>query len=246
MTTRNVLTYGNTKTAKGEASGYLTGILHLAPGDLSGAQVCPKASAGCLAACLNTAGRGRPNTPIGDSIQKARIAKTRWLFDDRSSFMQALVWSIGATVRKAKREGMTPCIRLNGTSDLPFEKFKCVRDGIEYRNPMEAFPDVQFYDYTKIPARALKWARGDMPSNYHVTFSASESNDDASRMVAMAGGNVAVVFDAIPAAYYGRKVIDGVSTDLRFLDPVGVIVGLEAKGEAKHDDSGFVKRVAVA
>jgi len=64
--------------------------------------------------------------------------------------------------------------------------------------------------------------------------------------VAMAGGNVAVVFDQIPTAYYGREVIDGVSTDLRFLDPFGVIVGLEAKGEAKHDNSGFVKRVAVA
>jgi len=241
MATRNVLTYGNTKTAKGEASGYLTGILHLAPGALSGAQVCPKASAGCLAACLNTAGRGR-----FDKIQQARIAKTRWLFDDRSSFMAALVKSIGATVRKAKREGMTPCIRLNGTSDLPWEKFKCVRDGVEYRNPMEAFPDVQFYDYTKIPARALKWARGDMPSNYHVTFSASESNDDASRMVAMAGGNVAVVFDQIPAAYYGRSVVDGDNSDLRFLDPVGVIVGLKAKGDAKLDNSGFVKRVAVA
>jgi len=241
MTTRNVLTYGNTKTAKGEASGYLTGILHLAPGALSGAQVCPKASDGCLAACLNTAGRGR-----FDKIQQARIAKTRWLFDDQSSFMVALVKSIGATVRKAEREGMTPCIRLNGTSDLPFEKFKCVRDGVEYRNPMEAFPDVQFYDYTKIPARALKWARGDMPANYHVTFSASESNDDASRMVAMSGGNVAVVFDQIPTAYYGRSVVDGDNSDLRFLDPVGVIVGLKAKGDAKLDDSGFVKRVAVA
>jgi len=241
MATRNVLTYGNTKTAKGEASGYLTGILHLAPGALSGAQVCPKASAGCLAACLNTAGRGR-----FDKIQQARIAKTRWLFDDRSSFMEALVKSVGATVRKAQREGMIPCIRLNGTSDLPWEKFKCVRDGVEYRNPMEAFPDVQFYDYTKIPARALKWARGDMPSNYHVTFSASESNDDQSRMVAMAGGNVAVVFDQIPTAYYGRSVVDGDNSDLRFLDPVGVIVGLKAKGDAKLDDSGFVKRVAAA
>jgi hypothetical protein len=160
--------------------------------------------------------------------------------------MQALVKSIEATIRKAEREDMTPCIRLNGTSDLPWEKFKCVRDGIEYRNPMEAFPDVQFYDYTKIPARALKWVRGDMPANYHVTFSASESNDDASRMVAMAGGNVAVVFDQIPADYYGRNVVDGDDSDLRFLDPVGVIVGLKAKGEAKRDDSGFVKRVAVA
>ena len=241
MATRNLLTYGNTKTAKGEASGYLTGILHLAPGNLAGVQVCPKASAGCLAACLNTAGRGR-----FDKIQKARINKTRWLFDDRKGFMAALVKSIEATIRKAEREGMTPCIRLNGTSDLPWEKFKCERDGIEYPNPMEAFPNVQFYDYTKIAARALKWARGDMPGNYHVTFSASESNDDKARMVALAGGNVAVVFDRLPTVYHCRKVVDGDNSDLRFLDPVGVVVGLKAKGDAKKDQSGFVKRVEVA
>jgi len=239
MTTRNVLTYGNTKTAKGEASGYLTGILHLAPGDIAGAQVCPKASEGCLAACLNTAGRGR-----FDKIQQARINKTRWLFDDRSGFMAALVKSITATVRKAQREGLTPTIRLNGTSDLPWEKFKCVRDGVEYRSPMHAFPEVQFYDYTKIPARAIKWAEGRMPSNYHVTFSASEDNESACRMVSMAGGNVAVVFDQIPGDWYGRKVVNGDETDLRFLDPAGVVVGLKAKGEAKHDNSGFVRKVA--
>jgi len=239
MTTRNVLTYGNTKTAKGEASGYLTGILHLAPGAISGAQVCPKASAGCLAACLNTAGRGR-----FDKIQQARIAKTRWLFDDRSGFMQALVWSIKATIRKAQREGMTPTIRLNGTSDLPWEKFRCIRDGVEYRNPMQAFPDVQFYDYTKIPARAIKCANGEMPANYHLTFSASEDNENACRMVSMAGGNVAVVFDKIPGVWYGQKVVNGDETDLRFLDPAGVVVGLKAKGEAKHDNSGFVRKVA--
>jgi len=239
MATRNVLTYGNTKTAKGEASGYLTGILHLAPGKLAGIEVCPMASAGCLAACLNTAGRGWV-----DKIQQARINKTRWLFDDRKGFMQALVWSIEATIRKAEREGMVPTIRLNGTSDLPWEKFKCIRNGVEYRNPMAAFPEVQFYDYTKIPARAIKWAERRMPTNYHVTFSASEDNESACRMVSMAGGNVAVVFDTIPDNWYGRKVVNGDETDLRFLDPAGVVVGLKAKGEAKHDNSGFVRKVA--
>lgn len=239
MANRNILTYGNTKTAKGEASGYLTGILHLAPGDISGTQVCPMASAGCLAACLNTAGRGR-----FDKIQQARIAKTRWLFDSPSSFMQALVWSIAATVRKANREGLTPTIRLNGTSDLPWEKFKCERDGVQYRNVMEAFPDVQFYDYTKIAKRAIKWAQGGMPANYHLTFSASESNDTAVSQVAAAGGNVAVVFDGMPDQYAGAPVVDGDASDLRFLDPTGVVVGLKAKGDAKRDTSGFVKRVA--
>lgn len=239
MTNRNVLSIGNTKTAKGEKAGYLTGILHLAPGALSGHQVCSMASTGCLAACLNTAGRGR-----FDKIQQARIAKTRWLFDDRAGFMAALVWSIEALIRKGNREGLTPVVRLNGTSDLPWEKFRCVRGGVEFRNAFEAFPEIQFYDYTKIPARALKWAAGNMPANYHVTFSASESNDVAVRQVASSGGNVAVVFDGMPAEYAGRPVVDGDDTDLRFLDPKGVVVGLKAKGEAKRDTSGFVKRVA--
>ena len=239
MANRNILSIGNTKTAKGESKGYMTGILHLAPGNIAGIQVCPKASAGCLAACLNTAGRGR-----FDKIQQARINKTRWLFDDRAGFMRALVWSIEALIRKAEREGMIPVVRLNGTSDLPFEKFKCERDGVEYRNPMKAFPEIQFYDYTKIAQRAIKWAEGSMPANYHLTFSASEDNDSACRMVSMAGGNVAVVFDQIPADWYGRKVVNGDETDLRFLDPAGVVVGLKAKGDAKHDNSGFVRKVA--
>lgn len=239
MTNRNILSIGNTKTAKGESKGYMTGILHLAPGNISGIQVCPKASAGCLAACLNTAGRGR-----FDKIQQARINKTRWLFDDRAGFMRALVWSIEALIRKAEREGMIPVVRLNGTSDLPFEKFRCERNGVEYRNPMEAFPEIQFYDYTKIAQRAIKWADGNMPTNYHLTFSAAENNDSACRMVSMAGGNVAVVFDHIPADWYGRKVVNGDETDLRFLDPAGVVVGLKAKGEAKKDNSGFVRKVA--
>jgi len=109
---------------------------------------------------------------------------------------------------------------------------------------MEAFPDVQFYDYTKITKRAIKWAQGDMPANYHLTFSASESNDTAVAQVAAAGGNVAVVFDGMPNTYAGAPVVDGDASDLRFLDPDGVVVGLKAKGDAKKDDSGFVKRVA--
>jgi hypothetical protein len=38
-------------------------------------------------------------------------------------------------------------------------------------------------------------------------------------------------------------VFNGDESDLRFLDPQGVIVGLYAKGKAKKDTSGFVKMV---
>ena len=53
-----LLSVGNPKTLKGMAQGYNTYILHLAPFTLSGRNTCPKATAGCAAACLNTAGRG--------------------------------------------------------------------------------------------------------------------------------------------------------------------------------------------
>jgi hypothetical protein len=215
-----LLTLGNTKTVKGEAMGYQTYIMHLAPSTLSGYQTCPMASEGCASACLNTAGRGRFT-----AIQEARIRKTKWFFEDRESFMIQLVKDIYAAIRKAKREGFTPVFRLNGTSDIRWETVAV----LGYRNVMDLFPQVQFYDYTKLPNRR------NIPANYHLTFSRSESNEH----LIPQGMNVAVVFDSLPDMWMGRKVIDGTETDLRFLDEQGVVVGLVAKGKAKKDTSGF-------
>ena len=220
-----LLTIGNTKTTKGEAKGYLTFIMHLAPSTLSGYNTCPMASAGCASACLNTAGRGRFT-----ATQEARIRKTRWFFEDRDGFMVQLVKDIQAAIRKADREGMTPVFRLNGTSDIRWESVAV--EG--FRNVMEMFPNTQFYDYTKLTNRR------DIPANYHLTFSRSETNEiDALRMLTEQGMNVAVVFDTLPEKWAGVKVIDGTETDLRFLDEKCVIVGLVAKGKAKKDTSGF-------
>ena len=215
-----LLTLGNTKTVKGEAMGYQTYIMHLAPSTLSGYQTCPMASEGCASACLNTAGRGRFT-----AIQEARIRKTRWFFEDRESFMAQLVKDIHAAIRKAGREGFVPVFRLNGTSDIRWETV--VVNG--FANIMVMFPQVQFYDYTKLPNRR------NVPSNYHLTFSRSESNEH----LIPQGMNVAVVFDSLPDVWMGRKVIDGTETDLRFLDEQNVVVGLLAKGKAKKDTGGF-------
>lgn len=227
-----LLTIGNTKTVKGEQYGYMTYIMHLAPSQLSGYQTCPMASAGCAAACLNTAGRGRFT-----KIQEARIKKTRWFFEDRETFMTQLVKDIQAAIREALRENMIPVFRLNGTSDLRWENIPISG----FRNIMEMFPSVQFYDYTKINNRR------DIPSNYHLTFSRSETNESVLPEVLDAGTNVAVVFNLVfnqlPESYMGRQVIDGTDSDLRFLDPKGVVVGLLAKGKAKKDSSGFVVNI---
>jgi len=226
-----LLTVGNTKTVKGEAMGYMTFIMHLAPSTLSGYNTCPMASAGCAAACLNTAGRGRFT-----AIQEARVRKTRWFFENRDTFMAQLVKDILAAIRKAGRENMVPVFRLNGTSDIRWET---VQVG-GFRNIMEMFPQVQFYDYTKLQNRR------NLPANYHLTFSRSEENYGQVDHMMQQGYNVAIVFDSLPSSYNGYKVIDGTETDLRFLDTPGVIVGLLAKGKAKKDLSGFTVQIGRA
>lgn len=226
------------KTVKGNSRGYLTGVLYLAPYNLSGRQVCPKASEGCAAACLNTAGRG-----VYDNVQQSRIAKTNRFFENRKAFIAELVRDIEALLRKAARERMIPVVRLNGTSDMPWEKFACVRNGVKYDSIMEAFPEINWYDYTKILNRHKALS---LP-NYHLTFSLSEDNDkDAVKALAQ-GYNVAVVMDVKrnepkPATWGGYPVIDGDETDLRFLDPKGgYIVALFPKGKARKDEMGFVR-----
>ena len=233
-----LLSTGNPKVLKGMAQGYNTYILHLAPADLSGYETCPKRTAGCSAACLNTAGRGGM-FKRGEStnvIQEARKRKTRMFFENRGAFMMDLVKDIKLAIKQSERLGLIPVFRLNGTSDIAFEKYT-----IDGKNIFQMFPDVQFYDYTKMLNRKVKH----LP-NYHLTFSAADGND-ADVLKALAQGmNVATVFglkktEPMPETYNGRTVFNGDESDLRFLDPRGVIVGLYAKGRAKKDESGFVK-----
>ena len=224
-----LLSVGNPKLMKGEKKGYLSFVLHLSPADVSGYETCPKRTAGCTAACLNTAGRGGMFKPGGtNTIQEARKRKTKMFFEQRDEFMAALEADIRLGIKQAEKKGMIPAFRLNGTSDLAWEKYGII----------QKFPEVQFYDYTKIRNRKV----ADIP-NYHLTFSKADGNDMDVRLVASTGMNVAVVFDKLPATYIGREVIDGDDTDLRFLDKKGVVVGLKAKGRARKDTSGFVVKV---
>lgn len=253
----DLLTIGNPKTLKGERKGYRTAVLHLAPHTLSGRNVCPSATAGCAAACLNTAGRGGMSTKgleivraeVGEAnaIQRARVRKTDEFFDARPEFMARLEAEVRRFVAKAKRDGFKPCVRLNGTSDIRFENIACP----SAPNLMLAFPRVQFYDYTKLANRR------NLPSNYHLTYSLAEGERNwRGHLVALENGmGVAVVLRgfgdsqhplAFPPKLWGRKLIDGDESDLRFRDPASVYVGLRAKGRAKLDASGFVKDWAEA
>lgn len=234
------LTTDNAKTSKGESLGFLTAILYLAPYNLSGRNVCSHASAGCAAACLFSAGMG-----AFQNVKDARIAKTHAFFADPKQFVEDLAKDISSAQRKAEREGLTLCVRLNGTADLPWENL----GGHTGVCLMARFPSISFYDYTKNPARARAYLAGKLPSNYSLTFSRSECNGETARELAQLGMNVAVVFSTkkgaeLPKEWAGVQVTDGDVSDLRFLDPVGSIVGLRSKGQAKKDESGFVVSVA--
>jgi hypothetical protein len=161
-------------------------------------------------------------------IQQARIRKTKMFFEARDAFMQQLEKDIQLGIKQAAKLGLTPVFRLNGTSDLAWEKYGII----------EKFPQVQFYDYTKVLGRKVSHLK-----NYHLTFSAADGNDADVQGAIQQGMNVAMVFDKLPAEYMGREVIDADDTDLRFLDAKNVIAGLKAKGRAKKDTTGFVRKV---
>jgi hypothetical protein len=229
-----LLSTANPKIQKGTKLGYLSFILHLAPSTLSGHNTCPKATKGCIAACLNTAGRGgmfkRGETT--NVIQKARIRKTNYFYDDRAGFMFDLMQDIKKGIRLANKLGLEPVFRLNGTSDLSWEKYEMT----EGKNVFDVFAGIQFYDYTKVLGRKVKHIE-----NYHLTFSKADGNDADVAKALEQGLSVVAVYDEIPAG-----VPSADETDLRFLDPKGTMLGLKAKGRAKKDYSGFVIRLKEA
>ena len=226
----------NAKTVKGQSEGYLTGILYMAPANLSGYNTCAMASmAQCDVACLNTAGLGG----VYSSIQLARINKAKLFFEDRPLFMHNIVLDIKKLIARAQKLGFTPLVRLNGTSDIKWENIPLTVDGIEHVNIMSVFPDIQFYDYTKIANRV------DLPANYDITFSYSGVLQ-YQKYVQIALANkmrIAVVFRSektIPDKFLGLPCVSGDNTDIRHIEAGNIIVALYAKGKAKKDNTGFV------
>jgi len=228
------------KTIKGNKKGFITAIQYLSPYTDSGVNLCANAkNAECYIACLKSAGR------MGMAFD-ARLNRTKLYLNDQAEYFRQLTKEITAFIKKASKKGLTPLIRLNGTSDIRWENIGFYSEGVYYRNIMEVFPDIQFYDYTKLPNRE-KSINGiqSFPENYDLTFSYSGAegykkfNDRALKD----GKRVAVVFDKlenIPVVFEGRRVISGDDTDVRHLDPKNTIVALYAKGKARKDQTGFV------
>lgn len=238
MSNYKLLTIGNPKTEKSVKYGYATAVLHLAPASLSGQNVCPQASAGCIAACLNTAGRGGifAAGATTNAIQEARIRRTQWLYSDRVSFLAALHADCVKFIRWCRANDLKPAFRFNGTSDLDWDGMASdITATLRHEGAAR-------YDYTKVANRAKR-----LSADYTATFSLSETNEATAAQWLANGGRVAVVFRTadLPATYtigsVTRPVVDGDAHDLQFLHPAGVIVGLKAKGRAKKDVSGFVR-----
>jgi hypothetical protein len=247
----------NAKTVKGQAKGYMTAVLYLAPYKVSGVNVCPMAEkAGCWRTCLNTAGRG--GMPVGgtftspggielpdNAIQRARIRRTRLWTSSKQEFLQLLHHEIELHLRGAARKKLTPTIRLNGTSDIQWERV-LLEDG---RTFFEHFPDVQFYDYTKIAKRLYDETR---PENYYLCLSGSaadwrykarclQAEKDGKSVVWVVRDEAAKQQWLHSSALTGLiMTVDGDEHDLRFLDPPGARVVLRAKGSAKKETNGFV------
>ena len=211
---------------------FKTSIMYALPAMQSGHNACSDAGV-CANACIDTTGR----MPM---VKAAREYRSNLFYDNRAKFGAKLIAETEDNIRRNDKKGLRTAERLNGTTDYAWEHIRF--DGLTMP---ERFPNVQFYDYTKSVKRARQHANGQMPSNYHVTFSRSELTPDSlvSELVE-SGQNVAVVFDAIPETWLGLEVINGDEHDLRFLDRSGVVVGLKAKGpKAKKDVAGFVVRL---
>lgn len=231
-----------------------TWILYLAPSKLNsfGKNICGSASRGCVDGCLTESGRGG-----FESIQATRQSKTNFFFASQEEFLANLYKDIvsatksnatlGIADQKFKLDSSTlRAMRLNGTSDLPWEVYFSKRfpDRKDFQltkdNPygfMSTLPQVMFYDYTKHVKRANQWLDNKdsgLAGNYHLTLSRSESNESDCIDFIKRGGTSAIVFmldydDDLPSTYRGIPVVDGDESDARFLDPQGVWIGLRWK-----------------
>lgn len=210
----------SSKIKKGLKYDEMTYILYLAPAKMSGYEVCPMRSAECTAACLNESGHNRIDIHE-NTINKARITKTKLFFEDRPFFMGWLIDEIRSAKKKAEAAGMRFSVRLNGTSDLSPEQFH-----LDGKNILEMFPEVQFYDYTKVYKRIQLTSKY---SNYDLTYSYSGNNILQCANALQDGTRVAMVFEELPESFLGYPVIDGDAYDMRYLDASDVIVGLKYK-----------------
>lgn len=214
----------SSKHEKAESYNELVYTIYLAPAKMSGYEVCPLRTVECTELCLNESGHNRMDAKR-NHINNSRINKTKLFFEDRELFVGWVISEITSAKKKAEKLGYRFSVRLNNTSDLNPEMFQIKING-KYKNVLELFPDVQFYDYTKIPNRIKLMEKY---PNYDLTFSYSGENMVDCLTMLKNNVRVAMVFNEVPTEYNGFEVIDGDKYDMRYKDPKNVIVGLKFK-----------------
>ena len=229
---KNLLSKGSTniKTAKNNIETY---ILYLAPHTQNSKKIniCPKASKGCAAACLFSAGRGKFSNVIA-----SRTNKTEYYLSDKKTFINQLSKELVKIAAKSIKQNKKIAIRLNGTSDQDFISIIKKYNNLDLLND-DQFKNLVFYDYTAILGKIKKYIN----TNYKLTLSRKEDNESDILQALQLGGNVAAVFSGdLPTTYKGFEVVDGDKSDLEMIYNKNVILGLKAKGDAKKDKSGFV------
>lgn len=246
-------TKNNPKVVKNTIVGQVvTYSISLLQGDLSGHEVCAAAlNSPCRALCLGYTGRckssilayGEEQSPV----VRARGRKTRLFFEDRDTFMNILRYELENAKTYAEKRDMFFSVRINCMSDLSPLAFRYKDNS---KNILEMYPDVQFYDYSKNFNRAKLMEKY---PNYDITFSYDGMNWDKCVDVLEKGYNVAVVFESpvMPISWRGYQVIDGISSDLRYLDEKGGKIvyllfhrpaGQYKNGRYERPDTPFVVR----
>jgi hypothetical protein len=237
-----LLTTESHKAKMGLDYGYLNAILYMSPGNISGYELCPDRTDGCFFPCLGVASGHAAIIKAGETtnaVLEARKARARWFMTGRVMFLKQLRNEIGLALKKARRLGLKLCVRLNGSTDIGWHGVRLENGNSIYQE----FPDIQFVEYTKSFSRMQAYLRGKMPPNVHMTFSWSGQNKEQCERVLALGGNVAVIFDHFPKRFMGYEVVNGDYSDLRHLDPKGVVVGLKPKGRRIwNDTTGFLVR----
>lgn len=228
----------NAKLRKSAGGEWLLFGLSMSPATTSGHQVCSSSTPGCRKACIFTSGNG--GYPI---VSRGRKGRALAWFQKREEFKKKLYEEMELAMKLAKRHKRNLGIRLNVFSDIMWER--------QFPEIIGDFGEVQFYDYTKHFERMMRFCRGEFPSNYYLTFSRSEKNEEECLRVLSSGRNVSVPFTInaamkpdikvpLPNTYLGYPVVNGENNDLRFLDPQGCVVGVKTKGMGFWDKTGFV------
>lgn len=227
---------GSSKFAKGKKIGVNTYAIYFAPYNLSGRNVCAMATKECILGCLHTSGRAKMD--VKDLIATARINRTNAFYENREASMTKIISELKSAIKKSAKQNMEFAVRLNGTSDLSPEIFKAFGQNI-----LELFPNVQFYDYTKIPNRLRLTQKY---PNYHLTLSYTGENWNDCVNALEQGINVAVIFDTkkgkdLPKTFNGYNVLDGDLSDYRPGDEKKSIVGLRWKDIKNRANNTTIK-----